>query len=202
MKQKRKARRYIIPGASLFLLVSILANGFSIWRYAKEDEKRIADAAVVLGASVWGNDPSPVFKERINHGIWLYQNGYVDKLILTGGVSSGNTRSDAGIARDYAAAQGIPLTDILIEEQSVITQENLNYTKQIMQAEGLSQVLIVSDPLHMKRAMRMAKDIGITAYSSPTPTTRYTGMKSKILFLGREVFFYTGYKIYHILGLS
>jgi len=50
----------------------------------------------------------------------------------------------------------------------------------------------------MKRAMLMARDSGIVAYSSPTPTTRFKTMKSKFLFLEREVFFYIGYEMYRI----
>ena len=60
---------------------------------------------------------------------------------------------------------------------------------------GFKDALIVSDPLHMKRAMRMAADYGITAYSSPTPTTRFVSLRSKLPFLAREVFFYIGYKM-------
>lgn len=63
----------------------------------------------------------------------------------------------------------------------------------------MSTVIIVSDPLHMKRAMLMAKNYGLNAYSSPTPSTKYTTMKSKTLFLAREVFFYIAYKIYWLI---
>ena len=49
----------------------------SIWRYAGVDETRPADAAVVLGAAAWEDGPSPVYRERLNHGIRLFQQGYV-----------------------------------------------------------------------------------------------------------------------------
>ena len=61
--------------------------------------------------------------------------------------------------------------------------------------------IIVSDPLHMKRAMLMADDNGIKAYSSPTPTSRYITVKSKFSFLAREEFFYIGYRVYRIFNL-
>lgn len=57
-------------------------NAVSITLYSKKSELIHADAAIVLGAAVWGKEPSPVFRERILHGIWLYDNGYVDFLIL------------------------------------------------------------------------------------------------------------------------
>ena len=67
-----------------------------------------------------------------------------------------------------------------------------------MDAHDLHTAIIVSDPLHMKRAMAMAKDYGITAFSSPTPTTMYRRLKTKVPFLFRETFFYIGYAIVRI----
>ena len=93
---------------------------------------------------------------------------------------------------------GVPTADILMEEQSTITQENLQYAAVAMAAEGLETALIVSDPLHMKRAMLLAKDHGILAYSSPTPSSRYIHLRTKLPFLARETFFYIGYKLWRI----
>ena len=67
-----------------------------------------------------------------------------------------------------------------------------------MDAHQLETAIIVSDPLHMKRAMLLAEDAGITAYSSPTPTTRYISMRTKIPFLARETFYYIGYQWYRL----
>ena len=74
----------------------------SIWRYGAVDETRPADVAIVLGAGTFNGVVSPVYQERINHGVWLYQNGYVKKLILTGGYGAGSTVSDAAAAGQYA----------------------------------------------------------------------------------------------------
>jgi len=46
--------------------------------------------------------------------------------------------------------------------------------------------------------MLMADDYGITAYSSPTPTTMYRSAKTQIPFLARELFFYVGYSIVRV----
>jgi uncharacterized SAM-binding protein YcdF (DUF218 family) len=67
-----------------------------------------------------------------------------------------------------------------------------------MESEDLSTAILVSDPLHMKRSMMIAKDYKIEAFSSPTPTTRYQTRRSKLPFLARETFFYVGYQIYRI----
>lgn len=193
----RKKKKQIMIGilllAALLLVIFLIATAVSIVNYGNKDEKQISDVAIVLGAGATDTDVSLVYRERINHGIWLYENGYVDYLILTGGVGEGNIHSDAYVAKQYALSMEVPEAAILIEETSVITEENLENAKKLMDANWLSTAIIVSDPLHMKRAMLMAKDYGIEAYSSPTPTTMYRSAKTKIPFLVREEFFYIGY---------
>ena len=187
----------ILSAVVVFLLIvigtALAAN--SIVQFSKLDEKTKCDAAIILGAATSNGEVSPVYRERIHHGIWLYENGYVDCLIMTGGVGNGNETSDAYVAKQYAISKGIPEEAIFIEEKSTITEENLKNAKAIMAEKSLDTAIIVSDPLHMKRAMTMAKDYGISAYSSPTPTTMYKSNKTKIPFLAREVFFYIGYSI-------
>ncbi len=183
-------------GCILLLYIAVIAA--SIWQYGKIDEKCQADAVIVLGAGASDDEVSPVFRERLNHAIWLYQNGYVSTLILTGGVGDGNEKSDACVAKQYVIENGVLADDILIEEESTITQENIENAQKIMEQEALETAIIVSDPLHMKRAMLMAEDYGIEAYSSPTPTTKYISMRTKLPFLVREVFFYIGYRVYRV----
>ena len=196
---KKKRILCVLCEAAFLFMIYLAATALSIWRYASVDEKQPADIAIVLGAGTAGGEISPVFRERIHHVIWLYQNGYVDALIFTGGIGDGNERSDAWAAGQYAIEQGVPEADILLEEKSTITQENIANAKKIMDEKGYRTAIIVSDPLHMKRAMLMARDYGIEAYSSPTPTSRYISLKTKIPFLAREEFFYIGYKVYRMI---
>ena len=196
-----KRRKLLLRAAlCLFCLAAIYAaiSAAAICLYAERDETRAADAAIVLGAAAYESGPSPVYRERLNHGVWLYRNGYVRKLILTGGTAAGNSRSDAAIGAEYVLAQGVLAEDVLLEETSVITEENLENAAEILKREGLQTVLIVSDPLHMKRAMLQAADKGLTAWSSPTPTTRYQSFWPKLGFLARETFFYVGYRLVRI----
>lgn len=180
------------------VIVYIISNAISIYRQSKIDEKCKADVAIVLGAATYNGKVSPVYQERINHAIDLYVNGYVRKIIMTGGKAKGNRESDAYSAKQYAIAKGVSNEDILLEEESTITQKNLHNAKLIMDENDMNTAIIVSDPLHMKRSMLMAKDIGIKAYSSPTPTTKYISIKTKIPFFARELLFYIGYKIYRV----
>ena len=199
MIKRKKSRILLVSGVVILLsIVVALAIAISIWNYGKVDEKAPADVAIVLGAAISDGEVSPVYRERINHAITLYEEGTVDYIILTGGFGDGSFKSDSQVAKEYALSQGIPEESILIEEKSTITEENLEFSKEIMDENNLKTAIIVSDPLHMKRAMLMAKDYNITALSSPTTTSMYKSLKTKIPFLLREEFFYVGYCVVRV----
>ena len=197
MKVKKICRILIV--IAVLAVGYIIINLIEICSFSTKDQKCKADVAIILGAATYDGEVSPVYQERINHGITLYREGYARKLIVTGGMASGNSISDADAAKQYAVSKGIPENDILTEDESVITQENLENSKRIMDENGYDTAIIVSDPLHMKRSMLLAKDTAINAYSSPTPSTKYVSLRTKLPFLAREAFFYVGYKWYRIL---
>jgi len=188
---KQLAKIVFVILSAVAVVASVLAWRIYSFRTATYDSP--ADAAVVLGAAVWTMDPSPVFKERINHAINLYRKGRVRKLIFTGGQGNPGEPTEASAARDYALQSGVPASDILIEEKSHTTYENIIYAKELADAHEIHNVLIVSDPLHMKRAMTMAEDAGLVAEASPTPSTRYQGLSSQMSLLAHETYYYTGY---------
>jgi len=188
--------RKIAKTVSVLFSVLVLAAGLvasRIYSFRNTRSDAGADAAIVLGAAVWTTDVSPVFRERINHAINLYQKGKVQKLIFTGGQGNPGEPTESSAARDYALGSGVPANDILIEEKSHTTYENIVYAKQLADTHGIKKVLIVSDPLHMKRAMTMATDVGFLADPSPTPSTRYQGLRSQLTLLAHETYYYTGY---------
>lgn len=82
----RKKAIYALIFILLVVFLYLIYTAFSIVNFGKTDNKTHSDVAIVLGAGTPGGKVSPVYRERINHGIWLYENGYVDYLILTGGV--------------------------------------------------------------------------------------------------------------------
>lgn len=174
----------------------VLINGILICAYSNRNETRVADAAIVLGAGTFNGEVSPVYQERLNHAVHLYSEGYVTAIIPTGGTGEGSNQSDASAAKAYLVEKGIPADAIFPEENSSVTQENLINAKAIMDEKDMKTALVVSDPLHMKRAMFLAKSAGLTAYTSPTTTSRYMSLKTQIPFLLREIFFYTGYQWY------
>lgn len=182
-------KKYIIP---LGLLLSyFILNSIRIYSYSFEYNENKSDVAIVLGAGTNEGKLSPVFKERINHSIFLYNKGVINKIIFTGGFGKDQRESDSQTAKNYVLENGIPENDVIIEEESNYTIENLEQSKHIMDSLGLRNALLVSDPLHMRRAMKIAKYYEIDCRSSPTKTTMYKSTNTKAKQLLYETFYFS-----------
>jgi uncharacterized SAM-binding protein YcdF (DUF218 family) len=190
-KQPYKRRWLRILALLAVLLIGwLLLLSAKIVMAGKEESPRSADVAIILGAAVQEDRPSPVFEERIRHGVTLYRQGRVRKLLFTGGSAVGGEGAEAAVARRAAIVMGVPGEAILTEERSRTTLQNIVEAREVMRANGLTSVLLVSDPLHMKRALAMCTGLAMDCTGSPTPTSRYRGFFARAGFLLRELFFY------------
>ncbi len=157
---------------------------------------RNADTALVLGAAIDGDQPSPVFAARIDYAIDLLAAGRVQRIVLTGGVGEGETLSEAEIARDYALERDVAPQDIWVETASGTTMENLAFAQPVNLGKDVGTIIVVSDPLHLTRAMQMALDLGYDAVPGPTPYTRYQTIGTQWPFALREVYFLHHYWLF------
>jgi uncharacterized SAM-binding protein YcdF (DUF218 family) len=144
---------------------------FRIWDTGNRDDRRDADAIVVLGAAQYDGRPSPVFQARIDHAVDLYQAGIARYLIMTGGKAIGDRTTEAATARAVAISRGVPASAILSEDVGRTTRESLHGVSAILREHQLASAVFVSDRTHMLRVLRIASDEGIAAYGSPTATS-------------------------------
>ena len=150
-----------------------------------------ADTIIVLCAAAYDARPSPVFEERIRHGIDLYKRGRAPTLIFTGGFGGNGARfSESQVARRYALRRGVPAEAIMIENVSRNTRENLSEAAPLMRKRKFGRAIVVSDPLHMSRALRICRSVGIVCLGSPTPTSRFRSFDTRWRFLLNEVYFF------------
>ena len=188
-----KRRRGVFGWLWRLLLLALLwlaaVAAWIVW-VGQRDQAAAADAIIVLGAAAYDARPSPVFEERIRHGLDLYQRGYAPVLIFTGGYGNGARFAESQVARRYALKHGVPESAILIESSSRTTRQNLEQARKLMQQRGLHRVIVVSDPLHMSRALRLSHDLGIDALGSSTPSTRFRTVQTQWRFLLQEVYFF------------
>lgn len=118
-----------------------------------------ADCAIVFGAAVYGSSkPGPAIVRRVGAAAELYREGSVKKIILSGGKGTGNRQSEAQVMLTQAVAQGITREDIVLEQQSHSTWENLEYSRPL--TEGCVSTVGVSDRYHLARIELLARRQG------------------------------------------
>jgi uncharacterized SAM-binding protein YcdF (DUF218 family) len=161
------------------LFVLWLASAAAVVVWGSRDRARKADAIVVLGAAQYVGRPSPVLKARLDHAISLWTRGLAPVLIVTGGTGAGDTTSEGAVSRQYALRHGVPDSAILVESQGRTTRESLETVANMMQARDLHRAILVSDAFHMLRLSIVAGKLGLTPYTSPTPTSPITANRSQ-----------------------
>ena len=192
---RKRVWLWILSGLVGAFAVLFASAAIQIIAASRHSHQGIADAAIVLGAAIIDSRPSPVLQARIDHAIQLLEDGRVRFLVLTGGGNEDPEIPESQAAKSYALARGVSDDAILVDSASDSTFANLVEAKRIAAEENLSSFLIVSDPLHMKRSMLMAGDLGLVARASPTPTSVYRSWHAKASFLLRET---TAYLLYLI----
>jgi uncharacterized SAM-binding protein YcdF (DUF218 family) len=156
------------------LILTVVGLGylaFRIWDQGGRDDRRAADAIVVLGAAQYDGRPSPLFAARLDHAIDLFHAGLAPILIVTGGKAQGDRTTEAASARAYAIARDVPASAILVEDQSRTTLQSIRGVAALMRVAHVRSAVFVSDPSHMFRVLWMASDAGISAWGSPTRTS-------------------------------
>ena len=181
-------------------LALAMGFGFVAWDIVTFGSQMLdssAEAAIVLGAAAWGNNPSPVYRERINEAISLYKQGRVHWIIFTGGTRRADYPSEAEVGRQFSVKHGVPFAAMLVDIESRNTWQNLDHARRLMAVNGIRSALLVSDPLHMRRSMAIAIDLGIQAGPAPTPSSRFQSWTTRGKFLWRETWLYIDYLFFH-----
>lgn len=166
--------RLIVAGG----VAVVLAGGFAtvrIWQQGATDERRPADAILVLGAAQYDGKPSPVFEARLEHAVALWKEGVAPWFVVTGGKLPGDRTTEAAVARGYAVAHGVPEDAIFGEDEAHNTLDSLAAVAVQLRDRNLRTVVLVSDPTHMLRTLRIAEDLGLEAWGSPTSTSPIVG---------------------------
>ncbi|NPC56438.1 YdcF family protein [Caenimonas soli] len=132
-------------------------------------------AIVVLGSGTRGGKPTPALTARLDLALQQairYPNATV---VVSGGEGFGQAVSEARVMGDYLRGKGFPAERIVQEEKSTSTEENLLFSKALLQRRGISPegpVQLVTSDFHTLRAGWIAQRVGYTRASlagAPTP---------------------------------
>ena len=148
-------------GFAYFIAVEI-----PIIRNARTDPDPEREYLIVLGAAVYGEQPSPSLQRRLQ-GALDYLETYPDSVaIVTGGQGSGEAMTEAACMYDWLTEHGVAPERQLREERATSTKENLAYSLEIIRARGddpQGKVAVLSSPYHLYRAKLMARAQGVEA---------------------------------------
>ncbi len=174
MTAGRSTSRAVLQVAVAGLVAAVALLAYAAYRIDAQgnlDERRHADAIVVLGAAQFNGTPGGVFKARLEHAVALYHENLASYLVVTGGKLPADRTTEAATARAWAIAHGVPPEAILAEDRGRTTVESLEAVGSIFRQHGFTTGIFVSDRTHMLRVLRIASDQGIEAYGSPTATS-------------------------------
>lgn len=133
-----------------------------------------ADAIVVFAGGVGeSGQAGEGYLERIRHAIDLYRAGLAPRLILSSGYSF--VFKEAEIMRDLAVSHGVPASAIELETTAANTMENVVHTSQLLAQKEDRQILLVSSPYHMRRAVWTFRKLapGLRVIPAPVPRSRF-----------------------------
>ena len=147
--------------ACVILFVFAFLYSKKEFRY-KVEEGRKYETAVVLGAAVWKKDqPTPLFAARIKKAYELYNEFVVSKILVTGSNAPGEL-SEAESAQKLLHELGVKSQDIIIENDSRTTIEQLNYLKyEYLPKINTKEVVIITDRFHLARSTEICKFLKI-----------------------------------------
>lgn len=187
--RKRKLLWLFIPLILLFSIYLIIL--LEVDKNALKDSHAKSDVIIVLGAKAKINNKINVcLGNRVKQGVQLYKNGFAPKLIFSGG----NDQAEA--MKHLAVTLDTPSEDILVENASLNTYENLVRSKRIMDEKHFNSAIIVSDAFHELRASLIADKLGIKHTVSPAiHSPCWTNGKYFSLFTLREPLAIIVYKL-------
>ena len=181
MKLVVKVVAGLLAAVVLYLAVTFL----QVWRAARADEARPAEAIVVFGTAQYNGVPSPVLAARLDHAIELYRKALAPVIVVTGGNQPGDEFTEATASANYLIQRGIPDEDVLREVSGTSSWQSLAAAANFLDDRDISDVLLVSDPFHSLRIRAMAHELGLEARSSPTRTSPIKGF-SEARYMVRE----------------
>lgn len=138
---------------------------------------RNADAVIVLGAAVHGDEVTDTLRKRLDTAIEYYLENPETCIVVSGGMGSGENVSEAEAMRRYLEAHGVPGDAILTEDQAANTRENFRFSKNLLdQAFGRPvQIVYVTSDFHVLRAGAEARMAGFEdAHGLGAPTPFFT----------------------------
>ena len=170
------------------------AYGISqVWRAANNPVVRQADVIVVLGTAQLNGKPGEALEARLVEAKRIFDLGYAPTIITVGAGAPGDRTTEAASGKYWLRTNGITSRKITAVEEGRDTLSSTKAYAAVMKKRYVSDVIIVTDPFHCARSIKMANDQGVLATCSPVQTGPNTIDNSGYRYLIREAAAYLAY---------
>ena len=150
------------------------------WRYLPPENLPAGQVVVVLGGSTEPGDYPRLAVEvnsagdRVLAGVRLYQQGVASKILLSGGSIAWLQERGTTPAEEMAAMMtslGVPQKTLLIQPRSQDTYEDAVFSCEMIKAEGIERVVLVTSAMHMPRSVALFEAQGCQVIPYPVDYT-------------------------------
>lgn len=181
VKKRSKSKYFLIkPGkirttikiCFLIGLTSFIIIEAFIIQSAISMHKEKSDYLLILGAGIRGEVPSMALNQRLSASLDYVELNPDVKIIVSGGRGPGESITEAEAMKRYLIKNGVAREQIIKEENSTNTLENMKFTTTIIKGLGKIEnvnVTIVTNNFHMFRAKFLAQRQGLNIYGYPAP---------------------------------
>lgn len=120
------------------------------------------DYVVVLGSQIHSDEPGNVLRLRLDKASEYAMENPDTYLILSGGREKKKTETEAQVMKRYLMEKGVPESQMLLEERSTSTLENLVFSRELMGEHSKNaRIGILTSNFHLYRAQMIAKKQGM-----------------------------------------
>ena len=165
----------------VILLLLIYASVIYAFSYDRDSDN--ADYLIVLGCKLNNNKPTDTLVSRIEKTVSYLERNPDCKVIVSGGITEGNTISEADVMEKLLIEKGIDPSRIIKEDQALDTYENFYYSRKLME-EG-KKICFCSCDYHILRSKLMATKNGI----KPSSISSRSSIKELLIHMPIEEFF-------------
>ena len=144
------------------------------------DPRKNKDFLIILGCSIRKDGtPTPLLKGRCDRAVRFYrkqkkETGKELFFITSGGQGPDEVISESACMKQYLISQGIPEEQILEEDQSTNTEENMKYSRQlIMTKNPEGKIAYSTTNYHVFRSGITARRAGMRAFGMGARTKWY-----------------------------
>ena len=126
------------------------------------------DDLLLLGVELGqGDAPTQELRERVQAAVRVYREAGPLTIVACGGVTPGHAVAEADVMAALLAQAGVPERDVLREDCSQSTIENMRFAARLLGGARGKRVLVVTSDYHVRRAVMTARRMGFRAKGVP-----------------------------------